>query len=127
MNAMKACIVPFLIVALLGAQAQAAECDASRGKRAFENKCAMCHQAEKGAGHSVGPNLHGVAGRPVASAEGFAYSEALKAAGGAWTAAQLDKFLAAPQQAVPGTAMPFLGLKVEAERRAVICHLETLN
>lgn len=107
--------------------ARAADCDPAAGRQAFANKCGICHVADAGAAHTVGPNLHGITGRPPGRAAGFAYSEALANAGGDWDEARLDAFLKSPQQAVPGTAMPFQGLKSAAERRQLICFLQTLK
>jgi len=45
--------------------------DADAGAKVFKNLCAVCHSF---AGHGTGPNLKGVAGRNLASAEGFGYS-----------------------------------------------------
>ena len=48
------------------------------------------------------------AGYYVAQAKGFdEYSPALRAQGGSWDATTLDRFLAQPQAAVPGTTMAF--------------------
>jgi cytochrome c len=41
-------------------------------------KCAACHTFDEGGANKIGPNLHGVVGRAVASHEGLAYSTALK-------------------------------------------------
>ena len=46
---------------------------------------------------------------------------------GQWTEAGLDEFLASPQKAFPGNAMPFEGLKSAAERQKLICYLSSLN
>src|SRR5829696_4503609 len=73
-----------------GGQAQAQEeplpillasADAAKGQSAFK-KCAACHTSEKGGPNKVGPNLHGVVGRAVASVPGFGYSAAMRAKGG---------------------------------------------
>lgn len=117
----------FLMALLALPLAYGGECNPAPGQRSFANKCAICHFSEAGAGHSVGPNLHEIAGRPRGKAAGFAYSEALAGAGGEWRDDLLDAFLTAPQQALPGTAMPFQGLKSAAERAALICYLKTLN
>lgn len=102
----------------------AADCDLQAGKQAFDNKCGICHAANAGASHTVGPNLHGIVSRPIGRAEGFVYSEALARVDGVWTEQRLNDFLAAPQKNIPGTAMPFQGLKTEPERRRLICFLE---
>jgi cytochrome c2 len=93
--------------------------DATVGEDLFFDRCAMCHVAEGG---GEGPSLTGVLGRKAASAPGFPYSDALKAFGKVWTAAELDVFLSDPGKAVPGTAMP---LKVPGarERAALISYL----
>lgn len=53
---------------------------------------------------------------------GFAYSDAMKAAGRrglVWDAPTLERFLADPDAVVPGTTMPYQGGSA-AERRALI-------
>lgn len=61
-------------------------------------------------------------GRRAGSLPGFAYSDALRAAGRrgmVWDDAALERFLADPDAAVPGTSMPYQG-GPSAERAAVI-------
>jgi cytochrome c len=91
----------------LGALAQAAAVpavgDAAAGEELFLDRCAMCHVAEGG---GQGPSLKGLYGRKAGSVPGFAYSAALKASGVIWTGPELDRFLANPIVAIPGTAMP---------------------
>ena len=118
----------YVLPLLLALQsAQAADCNLQRGKVLFESKCAMCHSAQQGEAHSVGPNLFGVVGRLKGRAQAFDYSEAMQKTGGSWTPEQLELFLRMPQQAVPGTAMPFQGMKVDADRKALVCQLEPLK
>lgn len=100
----------------------AEDCDFSAGERQFR-KCAVCHVIEDGALSTVGPNLHGVTGRPVAALDDFPYSSALTKKGGQWSVDQLDMFLRAPREFVPGTTMAFGGLKSSKARRNVICYL----
>jgi cytochrome c2 len=77
--------------------------------------------------HRMGPDLLQIVGRPVASAPGFDnYSAALKALGGRWTKERLDAFLRDPQAAAPGSTMAFAGVHDDAERAALIEHLESL-
>lgn len=89
--------------------------------------CAGCHATAPGAAHGIGPNLHGIAGQPAGSREGFAYSEPLRASGLIWSAETLDAFLAAPRETVPGTRMVVPGLTDPEKRRAVVRYLMSLR
>jgi len=119
-------LIPLLAL-LTHTAANADDCDLQKGGRSFASKCAICHVAAAGAAHTVGPNLHGVAGRAIGQADGFIYSAALAGADGSWDDARLDAFLAAPNKALPGTAMPFQGLKSAVERRHLICFINSLK
>jgi cytochrome c len=90
-------------------------------------QCQLCHNVEEGQGAKIGPDLYGVVGRPVASVAGFNYTPALKAKGGKWTFAALDKWLANPRADVPGTAMTFAGLPNEKQRADVVAYLDSLS
>jgi len=94
---------------------------------AAAKKCATCHSFEKGGASKVGPNLHNVVGRALASAEGFAYSPALKAHGGNWDYKLLDCYLLDPKGCIPGNKMAFAGLKKDSERADVIAYLRTVT
>ena len=85
--------------------------------------CQSCHLTAEGAGHLVGPNLHGIFGRQVATSEGFAYSPALQAETFIWTPEQLDHWLENPRTFVPGNRMSFSGVRREADRLGVIAYL----
>jgi cytochrome c2 len=94
---------------------------AANGQTIYNNQCAMCHAS------GIGPALGGVYGNQAAGVPGYAYSTALKNAKLTWDAATLDKFLAAPQTAVPGTKMTFAGLTTASDRADVIAYLATLT
>lgn len=93
------------------------------GAQVFK-RCVACHTIDKGGANGIGPNLHGVVGRPVASHAGFSYSSAMKAKGGVWDAATLDTYLEAPMKALPGTRMAFAGVYDPADRKALLLYLE---
>ncbi|MBC2670080.1 c-type cytochrome [Novosphingobium piscinae] len=89
-------------------------------------RCAVCHNAAKGAGAKIGPDLWGVYGGKAARG-GFAYSAALKAARLKWDDATLDKWITAPMALVPGTIMSFPGIKDPAKRAEIIAYLKQLR
>jgi cytochrome c len=99
-----------------------AKADPKQGEQLI-GRCQVCHTFEKGKPNGVGPNQFGLVGRKIASAEGFNYSDALKAKGGTWSFQALSDFLASPQKAVPGTRMAFAGLKKPEERAALIVYI----
>ena len=90
-------------------------------------QCEICHNFQEGQGPKVGPDLYSIVDRPVASVAGFNYTAALKAKGGKWTFAALNKWLTNPRADVPGTAMTFAGLSSEKQRADVIAYLDTLS
>lgn len=100
--------------------------DAAAGEKTFV-VCRACHQIGPGAKNAVGPVLNGVVGRPAGSYPGYSYSNANKGSGLTWDEATLTKYLAAPQQVVPGTKMIFPGLKDPKKVQDVIAYLKTFN
>lgn len=108
-------------LALLAIVGRAAEGDPDAGAELYSSVCKGCH------GVSIAPTLRGVVGRHIASVESFpAYTSALKAKQDlTWTPELLDKFLQAPAQFAPGTAMT--QVLPDAQARAdVIAYLATL-
>ena len=102
-----------------------AECDAEAGKKQF-NKCAACHSVESGV-HLMGPSLHGLMGREVGSVADFPFSEAMETADFIWTEETLAGFIESPMQYMPGTVMPFGGIRKAEQRQALNCYIKQLN
>jgi cytochrome c len=92
------------------------------GRRVFA-QCRSCHVIQAGAPHRVGPNLHGVFGREIGTAEGFTYSQAVQDADFVWDADHLDHWLQNPQTFLPGNRMAFAGVRDESQRRDLIAYL----
>ncbi len=90
-------------------------------------KCAACHNFDKGGANKVGPDLWGVVNRPIASHEGFSYSDALSSKSGeVWDYEHLNHFLTSPKAYAPGTKMSFAGISKDGDRADVIAYLRSL-
>jgi cytochrome c len=99
--------------------------DWANGKKQFA-RCRSCHTLTEGGPDIVGPNLHGVLGRPMGSKPGYNYSDALKAAGHhPWDPGHLDAWIENPRAAHPGTKMSFAGLSDAKDRQDLIAYLMT--
>src|SRR5262245_14991887 len=105
-------------------QARAAG-EAAAGKTVFANQCSSCHTVEVGK-NGFGPSLAAVIGRKAGTLPGFTYSPAMAQASLVWNDKNLDEFLAASTQKVPGTSMP-VSLPNATDRANVIAYLETLG
>lgn len=108
----------------LGAMIAAA--DAGAGEKVAK-KCSACHSFDEGGANKVGPNLWDIVGRPVASAAGFGYSDAMAGMGGSWDFAALEAFMADPKGTVPGTKMSFAGVKKPGQRADLLAYLRGLS
>ena len=109
-------VVAEILPLLAGADPKQGEADAAL--------CKVCHSFEKGGPAIVGPDIYGVVGRKIASAEGFNYSPALKKhADQSWTYENLDVWLTNPQAFAPGTTMAFPGVPDLKKRANIIAFL----
>lgn len=94
------------------------------GQLLFNNACRTCHTLREG-DNRLGPNLHGIVGRKAGSLSGYGYSEAMKKADLVWDKATLDRFIANPDQVVPGHNMkPYGGMASAEERATIVAYLE---
>lgn len=102
-----------------------AAADAKKGETRAR-ACTSCHSFEKGGANKVGPNLWDVVGRKKGSHAGYAYSDGLKNAGGAWSYDDLFKYLADPGGMISGSKMAFRLPNAE-QRAEVLAYLRTLS
>jgi cytochrome c len=100
--------------------------DAEAGSKVFKIQCSACHATVAGK-KGIGPSLFGVVGRAAGAMPDFHYTDANKNSGLTWNAATLDRYLQAPRQVVPGTAMAYAGLKNDTQRADLIAYLATIK
>ena len=94
--------------------------DASAGE-AIYSRCAACHSL---AHDRTGPRHCGLFGRRAGTVPGFEYSDAMKRSKIVWNERTLDRFLANPLAAVPGTSMGYAGVTDRKERADLIAYIE---
>ncbi|MET0857990.1 MAG: c-type cytochrome [Telluria sp.] len=115
-----------LIIALAlvcATRALAAPPDLELGKAAFA-RCAGCHSMNY---DLTGPRLCDLIGRRAGSLPGFDYSAAMKRSDIVWSATTLNRLLADPRKAVPGTTMTEGAVPGRAERSALVAYLLAAN
>ena len=96
--------------------------DVSAGENAFK-KCLPCHSAGAGAKNKMGPVLNGLNARKSGTVEGYNYSDANKNSGITWNEAQFLDYIKDPKAKIPGTKMPFAGIKNEQEAKDIWAYL----
>ncbi len=97
--------------------------DLANGRTQFA-RCKSCHTVGDGQANQVGPNLYGVFNRPMASAPGYKYSDALKnSAEHGWDGGHMDAWIEDPRGSHPGTKMAFAGIKDAEDRKDLIAWL----
>ena len=88
--------------------------DAKRGEQVF-NMCSPCHAVGPGAPNKIGPELNGLDGRRAGTVPNFSYSDANKNSGIVWNEATFKQYIGNPAAMIPGTKMPFAGIKNRQE------------
>jgi cytochrome c len=121
MNALT--VVGVALALAVGSAARAAPPDVTLGESVYA-RCAACHALSY---DRTGPRHCGLFGRRAGSVKGFEYSAAMKRSDIVWSAKTLDRFLANPPKAMPGTSMTYAGVPDDAERAALIAYLKAAN
>lgn len=95
------------------------------GRVQFARKCSVCHTLKPDGRNRAGPTLFGIFGRPIASLDGYAYSDALKSLDIVWTPETVEQlFELGPDHVTPGSKMPLQKMSDPAARKALIAFLE---
>ena len=97
--------------------------DAAAGEKSF-GKCRACHQVGETAKNGVGPILNGLFGRKSGTVEGYNYSDANKNSGITWDEKVFAEYIADPKAKIPGTKMPFAGIKNDQEIKDLTAYLK---
>jgi cytochrome c len=91
------------------------------------NACRTCHTPREG-DNRLGPHLHKIVGRKAGSLPNYGYSSAMKSADFVWDEAKLNRFIANPDEIVPGNNMkPYGGLASADDRAKILAFLRSLT
>jgi cytochrome c len=100
--------------------------DVSSGQLVFNNACRTCHSIREG-DNRLGPHMRGIIGRKAGSLPNYSYSSAMRGANFVWDEENLERFMANPDEIVPGNTMkPYGGLASAESRVELIAFLKTL-
>src|SRR5215813_4626312 len=115
---LRTAIIGAVCAALLNLSASSSVCEnlsrqdgnVATGQLVFNNACRTCHTTKEG-DHRLGPHLYQIVGRKAGSLPNYGYSSAMKSADFVWDEAKLNRFIANPDEIVPGNNMkPYGGL-----------------
>ena len=96
-------------------------------QQVFNNACRTCHSIKEG-DNRLGPNLYKIIGRKAGSLPEYNYSSAMKDADFLWDEAKLARFIANPDEVVPGNKMtPYSGLASAEDRKRIVTFLLSMR
>jgi len=100
--------------------------NAASGQQVFNNACRTCHTTKEGE-NRLGPHLYKIIGRKTGSLPDYDYSSALKSADFVWDEEKLQRFIANPDELVPGNRMkPYSGLASTDDRARIVSFLQSV-
>ena len=115
--------IAYLVLSTLSASEDA---DVTSGQLLFNNACRTCHSIREGE-NRLGPHMRGIIGRKAGSLPNYSFSSAMKGANFVWDEKNLERFIANPDETVPGNTMkPYGGLASAESRVKLIAFLKTL-
>jgi cytochrome c len=100
--------------------------NAANGANVF-HQCMICHSVGPGAQNKIGPELNGLDGRHSGTVANYSYSTANKNSGIVWGETTFKQYIANPRAMIPGTKMPFAGLKDPQQINDLWAYLEQFN
>jgi cytochrome c len=121
---MRTMIMAATLIAV-SARAAAAQ-DVAKGEIVF-HQCMICHAIGTGAQNKIGPELNGLDGRHSATVANFNYSDADKNSGIVWNEATFKQYIVNPRAMIPGTKMPFAGLKDPQQVNDLWAYIKQFN
>ncbi|MDA9406015.1 c-type cytochrome [Bradyrhizobium sp. CCBAU 45384] len=96
-------------------------------QQVFNNACRTCHSIQKD-DNRLGPNLHQIIGRKAGSLPDYNYSAAMRNSDFIWDEAKLARFIANPDEVVPGNKMtPYGGLSSVEDRKKIVLFLRSMR
>jgi len=100
--------------------------DAASGQLVFNNACRSCHTVKDG-DNRLGPHLYKIIGRKAGTLPDYGYSSAMQSADFVWDREKLERFIANPDELVPGNNMkPYGGLASSEDRARIVSYLQTV-
>jgi cytochrome c len=116
-----------LLSASYGGESVREGADAVSGQQVFNNACRTCHTTREG-DNRLGPHLYRIIGRKAGSLPDYGYSTAMKDAGFVWDEEKLERFIANPDELVPGNSMkPYGGLASTDDRARIVSFLRSVT
>ena len=97
--------------------------DVAAGAKVFK-QCAPCHDVGEHAKNKVGPELNGLEGRKTGTVAGYNYSSANKNSAIVWNETTFLEYIKNPRAKIPGTKMPYAGLRKEEQAKNLWAYLK---
>ena len=120
---MRMLVVAAMIAVCAGA---AAAQDGAKGEIVF-HQCMICHSIGGNAQNKIGPELDGLDGRHSGTAPNYNYSDANKNSGIVWSETTFKQYIVDPRAMIPGTKMPFAGIKDPQQVNDLWAYIKQFN
>ena len=115
-------VVPMIAISACAAAAQ----DAAKGEIVF-HQCMIRHAIGGNAQNKIRPELYGLDGRHSGTVMNYNYSDANKNSGIVWDETIFKKYILDSRAMIPGTKMPFAGIKVSQQVNDLWAYIKQFN